>query len=33
MDIDHPADLASFVRLPEAKGTRTLAFLRENGLA
>lgn len=33
MDIDHPADLASFARLPEAQGTRTLAFLRECGLA
>lgn len=32
MDIDHPADLAGFARLPEAQGTRTLAFLRENGL-
>ncbi|SDB68916.1 2-phospho-L-lactate guanylyltransferase [Belnapia rosea] len=32
MDIDHPADLASFARLPQAEGTRTLAFLRENGL-
>ena len=33
MDIDHPADLAAFARLPQARGTRTLAFLRENGLA
>ncbi|MBL6079897.1 2-phospho-L-lactate guanylyltransferase [Belnapia sp. T18] len=32
MDIDHPADLVSFARLPEARGTRTLAFLRECGL-
>ena len=32
MDIDHPADLAGFARLPEAAGTRTLAFLRECGL-
>jgi 2-phospho-L-lactate guanylyltransferase len=32
MDIDHPADLAAFARLPEAAGTRTLGFLRENGL-
>ncbi|MBL6456286.1 2-phospho-L-lactate guanylyltransferase [Belnapia sp. T6] len=32
MDIDHPADLAAFARLPEAAGTRTLAFLREGGL-
>jgi 2-phospho-L-lactate guanylyltransferase len=33
MDIDHPADLAAFARLPQAQGTRTLAFLRENLLA
>jgi 2-phospho-L-lactate guanylyltransferase len=33
MDIDHPADLAAFARLPQAEGTRTLAFLRGNGLA
>jgi 2-phospho-L-lactate guanylyltransferase len=32
MDIDHPADLAAFARLPQARGTRTLAFLRENRL-
>jgi 2-phospho-L-lactate guanylyltransferase len=32
MDIDHPADLLAFARLPEAAGTRTLAFLQENGL-
>ncbi len=27
MDIDHPADLAAFLRLPQSKGTRTRAFL------
>ncbi len=32
MDIDHPADLVAFARLPEARSTRTLAFLRESGL-
>ncbi|RYI98841.1 MAG: 2-phospho-L-lactate guanylyltransferase, partial [Acetobacteraceae bacterium] len=32
MDIDHPADLTAFARLPQAQGTRTLAFLRENAL-
>lgn len=32
MDIDHPADLMAFARLPQAQGTRTLAFLRENAL-
>jgi 2-phospho-L-lactate/phosphoenolpyruvate guanylyltransferase len=32
MDIDHPADLAGFARLPQATGTRTLAFLRSSGV-
>lgn len=32
MDIDHPADLAAFARLPEAAGTRTLGFLRDAGV-
>lgn len=32
MDIDHPADLALFARLPQAEGTRTLAWLRETGV-
>lgn len=32
MDIDHPADLIAFARLPQAAGTRTLAFLHENAL-
>ncbi|MBI3197513.1 MAG: 2-phospho-L-lactate guanylyltransferase [Rhodospirillales bacterium] len=27
MDIDHPADLAAFLRLPQSAGTRTRAFL------
>ncbi|CAN5918614.1 hypothetical protein BH11PSE3_BH11PSE3_24270 [soil metagenome] len=29
MDIDHPVDLASFLRLPQSAGTRTRAFLEE----
>jgi 2-phospho-L-lactate/phosphoenolpyruvate guanylyltransferase len=32
MDIDHPADLAAFLRLPESRGTRTRAFLEESGI-
>jgi 2-phospho-L-lactate guanylyltransferase len=32
MDIDHPADLASFLRLPQSAGTRTRAFLEETGV-
>ncbi len=33
MDIDHPADLAAFLRLPQSAGTRTRAFLEEIGVA
>ena len=32
MDIDHPADLASFLRLPQSAGTRTRAFLEEESV-
>jgi 2-phospho-L-lactate/phosphoenolpyruvate guanylyltransferase len=32
MDIDHPADVAVFARLDVARGTRTLAWLREAGI-
>jgi 2-phospho-L-lactate guanylyltransferase len=32
MDIDHPADIARFARIPEAKGTQTLAWLMQNGI-
>ncbi|HEX2887432.1 2-phospho-L-lactate guanylyltransferase [Vineibacter terrae] len=32
MDIDHPVDLAMFLRLPESVGTRTRAFLEEAGV-
>ena len=32
MDIDHPADIARFARIPEAKGTQTLAWLKQNGI-
>jgi len=32
MDIDHPVDLASFLRLPQSAGTRTRAFLEEAGI-
>ena len=32
MDIDHPADLLAFGRLPQAAGTRTLALLRSFGV-
>lgn len=32
MDIDHPADIARFARIPEAEGTQTLAWLKQNGI-
>jgi len=32
MDIDHPVDLATFLRLPQSAGTRTRAFLEEAGV-
>ena len=32
MDIDHPVDLASFLRLPQSAGTRTRALLQEIGV-
>jgi hypothetical protein len=32
MDIDHPVDLAAFLRLPQSTGTRTRAFLEEAGI-
>ena len=32
MDIDHPVDLAAFLRLPQSAGTRTRAFLDEIGV-
>ena len=32
MDIDHPVDLAAFLRLPQSAGTRTRAFLGEAGI-
>ena len=32
MDIDHPVDLASFLRLPQSAGTRTRAFLEGIGV-
>jgi 2-phospho-L-lactate guanylyltransferase len=32
MDIDHPVDLASFLRMPQSAGTRTRAFLEEAGI-
>jgi 2-phospho-L-lactate guanylyltransferase len=32
MDIDNPADLALFMACPEARTTRTFAWLRERGL-
>jgi 2-phospho-L-lactate guanylyltransferase len=32
MDIDHPADLAAFLRLPQSTGTRTRAFLEAEGV-
>ena len=33
LDLDHPADLAAFLRLPQSAGTRTRAFLEESGIA
>ena len=33
MDIDHPVDLAAFLRLPRSAGARTRAFLEEAGIA
>ena len=32
MDIDHPADLHSFMALPQARRTRTYAWLKARGL-
>jgi 2-phospho-L-lactate guanylyltransferase len=32
MDIDHPADIARFAGIPEARGTQTLAWLQQNGI-
>ena len=32
MDIDHPADLAAFLRLPQSAGTRTRAWLETEGV-
>jgi len=32
MDIDHPADIARFARIPEAADTQTLAWLAQNGI-
>lgn len=32
MDIDHPADIARFARIPEARGTKTLAWLTQNDI-
>ncbi|NQW54379.1 MAG: 2-phospho-L-lactate guanylyltransferase [Rhodospirillales bacterium] len=32
MDIDHPVDLAMFLRLPQSAGLRTRAFLEEAGI-
>jgi 2-phospho-L-lactate/phosphoenolpyruvate guanylyltransferase len=33
MDIDHPADLAAFLRMSPRTPTRTLAFLEQSGIA
>ena len=33
MDIDHPVDLAAFLRLPRSAGARTRAFLEEAGIS
>ena len=33
MDIDHPADLAALLRLPQSAGTRTRAWLEAEGVA
>jgi 2-phospho-L-lactate guanylyltransferase len=32
MDIDHPADIARFAHISEAKGTQTLAWLTQTGI-
>jgi 2-phospho-L-lactate guanylyltransferase len=32
MDIDHPADIARFACIPEAKSTQTLLWLQQNGI-
>jgi 2-phospho-L-lactate guanylyltransferase len=32
MDIDHPADIARFARILEAKSTQTLTWLQQNGI-
>ena len=32
MDIDHPADIPRFARIPEAADTQTRAWLEENGI-
>jgi 2-phospho-L-lactate guanylyltransferase len=32
MDIDHPADIARFARIPEAADTQTRAWLTQNGI-
>jgi 2-phospho-L-lactate guanylyltransferase len=32
MDIDHPADIARFAGIPEAKSTQTLTWLQQNGI-
>jgi 2-phospho-L-lactate/phosphoenolpyruvate guanylyltransferase len=32
VDIDHPVDLALFLRLPQSAGTRTRALLDEFGV-
>lgn len=32
MDLDHPADIARFARIPESRGTQTLAWLMQNGI-
>jgi len=32
MDIDHPADIARFAGIPEAKATQTLLWLQQNGI-
>lgn len=32
MDIDHPVDLAAFLRLPQSRGTRTRALLEAMGV-
>jgi hypothetical protein len=33
MDIDHPVDLVSFLRMSPRVPTRTLGFLEESGIA